>query len=111
MKITCNPKEAADAMEQRYYRFEALTCHLMQGIQAGIKAHNLHEQGHGFLPAAPEEISMSLMNAVASHFRHDAVAVPQRHPTTRCEKGGLAARTGERSKSEDQTFLDRPSLA
>jgi hypothetical protein len=75
MKITCNPKEAADAMEQRYYRFEALTCHIWGGIQNGIKAHNVHEQGHGFLPAAPEEISMSLMNAVVSHFRHDAVAV------------------------------------
>jgi hypothetical protein len=75
MKITCNPKEAADAMEQRYYRFEALTCHLKQGIQAGIKAHNIHEQGHGFLPATPEEILMSLMAAVASHFNYDAVAV------------------------------------
>jgi hypothetical protein len=75
MKITCNPKEAADAMEQRYYRFEALTCHLEQGIQAGIKAYNIHEQGHGFLPATPEEILMSLMAAVASHFNHDAVAV------------------------------------
>ena len=75
MNITCNPKEAANSMEQRYYRFEALSCHIEQGIQAGIKAHNILEQGHGFLPAAPEEISTSLMNAVASHFRHDAVAV------------------------------------
>ena len=75
MKITCNPKEAADAMEQRYYRFEVLSCHIEQGIQAGIKAHNIHEQGHRVPPMTPEEISMSLMNAVASHFRHDAVAV------------------------------------
>ena len=36
---------------------------------------NIHEQGHGFLPTMPEEISMSLMDAVASHFRHDPVAV------------------------------------
>ena len=63
-KITCNAEEASEAMRHRFERFEALACHVAEGIKEGIVAHNKHEAGHGFLPAAPEEISQSIAHAV-----------------------------------------------
>jgi hypothetical protein len=63
MKIQCNAEEASEAMRHRYERHEALACHLGQGIERGIAAHNAHEGGHGFPPAAPDEIIMSLVES------------------------------------------------
>jgi len=75
MIFKCNADEAGEAMRHRYERFEALSCHLRKGIQDGIKAHNIHEAGYGFPPAAPEEISMSLVDAVAAHLHYDEAAI------------------------------------
>jgi hypothetical protein len=71
MRITCDAAAAEEAMRHRYERFEALTCHISQGIRDGIKAHNIHEQGHGFLPATPDDISKALAQAVAMILRFD----------------------------------------
>jgi len=75
MIVKCDADEAYEAMHQRYERFEALSCHLGMGIRDGIKAHNTHEGGCGFPPAAPEEITMALADAVASHFGYDETAI------------------------------------
>ena len=63
-KITCNAEEASEAMRHRFERYEALACHIAQGIKDGIVAHNKHEASHGFLPATPEEISQGIAHAV-----------------------------------------------
>jgi hypothetical protein len=75
-KITCNAEEASEAMRHRFERFEALACHVSQGIRDGIVAHNKHEASHGFLPAAPEEISQSLAEAIGAHIlKNDPAAI------------------------------------
>src|SRR5262245_33060508 len=75
-KIRCDAEEASEAMRQRFERFEALACHVADGITEGIAAHNKHEASHGFLPATPEEISQSLAEAIASAIlKHDPSAI------------------------------------
>ena len=76
MKITCNAEEASEAMRHRFERYEALACHIAQGIKDGIVAHNKHEASHGFLPAAPEEISQSIAHAVGVFIlKNDTTAI------------------------------------
>jgi hypothetical protein len=70
-RITCDAAAAGEAMRQRYERFEALACHIEQGIGDGVKAHNIHERNHGFLPATPGDISKALAEAVARILRFD----------------------------------------
>jgi len=75
-KITCNAEEASEAMRHRFERFEALACHIAQGIKDGIAAYNKHEASHRFLPAAPEEISHSIAEAVGAHIlKSDPAAI------------------------------------
>jgi hypothetical protein len=52
-------------------RFEALACHIYQGIKGGIAEHNKHERSLGLLPAVPEEISMSIAEAVTMVLGND----------------------------------------
>ena len=70
-RITCDAAAAEEAMYQRYERFEALACNIERGIRDGIKAHNVHEHDHGFLPATPDDICKSLAQAVAEILRFD----------------------------------------
>ena len=75
MTIKCDATAASAAMRHRYQRFEAMACHIHKGIKDGITEHNRHESGHGFLPAAPEEISMSLAEAVATLLNSDTASI------------------------------------
>jgi hypothetical protein len=61
-------------MHQRYERFKALACLIERGIRDGLNAHNIHEQGHGFLPATPDDICKALAEAVAAFLRLDCDA-------------------------------------
>ena|SRR5689334_2994989 len=62
--IACDPEEARAMMEQRYYRFEALSGHIERGIREGITEHNKHESTIPLPPASPAEVSASLADAV-----------------------------------------------
>jgi hypothetical protein len=66
----CDADAASDAWRNRHERFEALACHICKEIEDGIAKHNRHEAGHGFLPAMPEEISMSTASAVDMMLKH-----------------------------------------
>lgn len=65
-KITYDAEEANEAMRHRFERFEALACHVYQGIKDGITAHDKHEASYGFLPATPVEVSQSIAEAIAT---------------------------------------------
>ena len=73
--IACSPGAAREAMEQRYFRFEALSCYIGQGIKDGIAAHNKYESRIPFPPAAREEVFASLAEAVVRDLDFDEADV------------------------------------
>ena len=75
--IVCDPKAAHEAMQQRYERFEALSCHIGQGIKEGIAAHNKHEGTIPLPPASPSEVLASLANALVQELKWDEANVDQ----------------------------------
>jgi hypothetical protein len=73
--IVCDPEAAREAMEQRYSRFEALSCHFGHGIVYGLAAHNKHESTIPFPPASPSEILASLADAIVNFLNRDEADV------------------------------------
>jgi len=75
-RFTCDAEQANEAMRHRFERFEALSCHVFQGIRDGIAAHNKHEASYGFSPATPEEISQSIAETMATNIlKSDPTAI------------------------------------
>jgi len=70
-------------MEQRYYRFEALSSHIRHGISHGIAEHNKHEITIPFPPASPDEVVTSLAAAIVQLLNRDEADVDYLHDLMR----------------------------